>query len=57
MTTMPFGKWKDTPLDKIDRKYLQWCLREVKTLSPDLRADITAVLKGTTPAQVGLRKD
>ena len=46
MTTMPFGKWKDTPLDEVPPKYLRWVLKEVKTLSPDLKADITAVLKG-----------
>ena len=46
MRTMPFGKHRGAPLDEVPPKYLRWVLREVKTLAPDLRADITAVLSG-----------
>ena len=46
MTTMPFGKWKGKPIDQIDPKYLRWVLKEVKTLDPDLKASINAVLSG-----------
>lgn len=46
MTTMPFGKHRNTPLDEVPPKYLRWVLKEVKHLDPDLRADINAVLKG-----------
>jgi hypothetical protein len=46
MTVMPFGKHRNTPIDQVPVKYLRWVLREIRTLSPDLRADITAVLSG-----------
>jgi hypothetical protein len=43
---MPFGKHKGTDLELVTPKYLRWCLKEIKTLSPDLKADINAVLSG-----------
>ena len=46
MTVMPFGKHRGVELDQVPVKYLRWVLREVKTLAPDLRRDIEAVLAG-----------
>ena len=46
MSVMPFGKHRGEPLDQVPVKYLKWCLREIKTLSPDLKASINAVLSG-----------
>ena len=46
MTTMPFGKHRGVLLDQVPVKYLRWVLKEIRTLDPDLRADITAVLSG-----------
>jgi hypothetical protein len=46
MPTMPFGKHRNTPIDQIDPKYLRWCLKEIKTLAPELKRDIQSVLAG-----------
>jgi hypothetical protein len=45
MPTMPFGKHRGVPLDKIPRGYLRWVLAECD-LSPSLREDIAAIVKG-----------
>lgn len=41
---MPFGKYRDQPLDQIPKSYLQWLLAEATNLSADLRAAIQDVL-------------
>jgi hypothetical protein len=37
---MPFGKHKDTPIDKIDPSYLEWVLANCQQVSPDLKGAI-----------------
>lgn len=45
MPTMPFGKHKDKPLDKIPKRYLRWVLKNCQ-LFGGLREDIQAVVEG-----------
>ena len=45
MRTMPFGKHKGKPLDKIPKQYLRWLLKNCSLWS-ELRADIQAVYDG-----------
>ena len=45
MPTMPFGKHKGVPLNKIPRGYLGWILTNL-TLNPNLKRDIEAIYKG-----------
>jgi uncharacterized protein (DUF3820 family) len=43
--TLPFGKWKDTPLADVPADYLAWALRECKLssgLAAALRAELSA---------------
>ena len=37
---MPFGKYKNTPIEKIDPTYLEWVLANCQQLSPDLKRAI-----------------
>jgi Putative quorum-sensing-regulated virulence factor len=40
MAKMPFGKYKNTPIDKIDPSYLEWVLANCQPISPDLKRAI-----------------
>lgn len=49
ITLMPFGKYRGIELVKVaavDRKYLIWCLGNLKDLSADLKSAIEKALKG-----------
>ena len=49
ITHMPFGKYRGIELVKVaavDRKYLIWCLGNLKDLSSDLKSAIEKALKG-----------
>jgi hypothetical protein len=37
---MPFGRFKNTPIEKIDPSYLEWVLANCQQISPDLRRAI-----------------
>ena len=37
---MPFGKYKNTPIEKIDPTYLEWVLANCQQISPDLKRAI-----------------
>jgi hypothetical protein len=37
---MPFGKFKNTPIEKIDPSYLEWVLANCQQISPDLKRAI-----------------
>jgi hypothetical protein len=37
---MPFGKFKNTPIDKIDLSYLEWVLANCQQISADLKRAI-----------------
>jgi hypothetical protein len=41
---MPFGKYKNTPIEKIDPSYLEWVLANCQQISPDLKRAICAKL-------------
>jgi hypothetical protein len=42
---MPFGRYKDWPLDKVPEDYLQWAIDEIDFRSPQLRRAITRELE------------
>ena len=56
MTTMPFGKWKDTPLDKIPPSIFRWALQGSEDLVARLESRHHGGIEGATPAQVGPTK-
>ena len=37
---MPFGKYKNKPIDEIDPTYLEWVLANCLQISPDLKRAI-----------------
>ncbi len=41
---MPFGKYKNTAIEKIDPSYLEWVLANCQQISPDLKRAICATL-------------
>jgi hypothetical protein len=43
---LPFGKCRGLPLRRVKRSYLQWVLRNVEDLQPELERAIRAVLYG-----------
>ncbi|EJY56249.1 DNA polymerase III, epsilon subunit [Alicyclobacillus hesperidum URH17-3-68] len=45
MQTMPFGKHRGVPLRDVPLDYLDWALRNMQDLSPDLRWSIERVLE------------
>jgi len=40
---MPFGKYKDTPINRVPKYYLNWLLKNV-SLKPELKAEIEGVM-------------
>jgi uncharacterized protein (DUF3820 family) len=41
---MPFGKYKDKPINEIDPHYLEWVLANCQHISPDLKRAICTQL-------------
>jgi hypothetical protein len=41
---MPFGKYKNTPIEKIDPSYLEWVLANCQQISADLKRAICSKL-------------
>jgi exodeoxyribonuclease X len=46
---MPFGKYKDLPMENVPSDYLQWALRTMTDMSADLRSSMTKVLNDRRP--------
>ena len=50
--TMPFGKYKGRPLNRVPDDYLTWCLDECDNISPTLRRAIENHLGVNQPLAV-----